>query len=71
MLTKDNKLKLIDFGLSKQSNNGKKMKTVAGTPYYMSPEVLDNSIDYDSKADMWSIGVLLYVLLSGYLPFQG
>ena len=42
---------------------------MAGTPYYMAPEVLDGS--YSKKADIWSLGVLLYTLVSGYLPFQG
>lgn len=46
-----------------------KLKTVAGTPYYMAPEVLEGHYDY--KCDIWSLGVLLYVFMSGYLPFQG
>lgn len=70
MVTKDDELKVIDFGLSKQAGDGKKMKTIAGTPYYMAPEVLERQL-YNSKVDMWSLGVILYVFMSGYLPFQG
>jgi calcium-dependent protein kinase len=69
MLTQEGELKLIDFGLSKQFKHGKKMKTVLGTPYYMAPEVLEGQ--YDTKCDMWALGVLMYVFMSGYLPFQG
>lgn len=69
MLTKSDELKLIDFGLSKKQEGDKKLKTIAGTPYYMAPEVLNGQ--YDSKCDTWSLGVLLYVFMSGYLPFQG
>lgn len=69
MVSANDELKLIDFGLSKRQEAGKKLKTIAGTPYYMAPEVLDGQ--YDSKCDTWSLGVLLYVFMSGYLPFQG
>jgi calcium-dependent protein kinase len=70
MLDSTGEIKLIDFGLSKKQKDGKKMlKTVLGTPYYMAPEVLDGK--YDSKCDIWALGVLLYVFMSGYLPFQG
>ena len=70
MFGKDDEIKLIDFGLSKRSTDkSKTLQTIAGTPYYMAPEVLEG--DYNFKCDIWSLGVLLYVLLSGYLPFQG
>ena len=69
MLSHTGELKLIDFGLSKRQNGNKKLKTIAGTPYYMAPEVHQGQ--YDSKCDTWSLGVLLYVFMSGYLPFQG
>ena len=67
MLSLNGELKLIDFGLSKRQDGSKKLKTIAGTPYYMAPEVINGN--YDSKVDIWSLGVLLYVFMSGYLPF--
>ncbi|MCQ2817857.1 MAG: protein kinase [archaeon] len=64
----DSPLKVIDFGLS--ALVGKvKMSSRVGTAYYVSPEVLEGN--YDEKCDVWSLGVLLYILLSGDPPFNG
>merc|ERR1719464_202390 len=69
MITDSGSVRLIDFGLSKANRGNANMTTVAGTPYYMAPEVLMGN--YGAKADIWSLGVLMYTLVSGYLPFQG
>lgn len=67
-------IKVIDFGLSKicyTKNTGKieRLKTRAGTPYYISPEVLAGN--YDKSCDLWSAGCIMYILLCGYPPFYG
>jgi calcium-dependent protein kinase len=45
------------------------MRTLVGTPYYVAPEVLDGVYSYE--CDCWSLGVIMFTLLSGYLPFYG
>ena len=70
MVGEDGQIKLIDFGLSRlNQTKTTKMKDLVGTPYYVAPEVLKGK--YVSKCDMWSLGVLLYIMLSGYIPFNG
>ena len=65
----DANLKVADFGLARMLTAGDMMKTACGTPGYVAPEILKNK-GYDSGAvDMWSAGVILYILLCGFPPF--
>jgi len=63
-----NVVKIADFGLSKDFSMASVMQTCCGSPSYVSPEVLSGGV-YDTSCDVWSLGVITYVLLSGYLPF--
>jgi calcium-dependent protein kinase len=62
-------LKVIDFGLACKFANDQVLTTKAGTPYYVAPQVLAGK--YDQSADLWSLGVIMYVVLCGYPPFYG
>lgn len=69
MLDDENSIKLIDFGTAREFVPGGKMKNCHGTPYYIAPEVL--SENYNEKCDIWSCGVILFILLTGTPPFNG
>lgn len=62
-------IKLIDFGISLKFQKNDKIKDKTGTILYVAPEVLKGS--YDEKCDIWSCGVLMYLILCGYPPFYG
>ncbi|GAA5883617.1 hypothetical protein JCM16303_004917 [Sporobolomyces ruberrimus] len=68
-LDKDNNLKLGDFGLSKAMQQAAMTQTYVGTPYYMSPELI-NGQPYDVKSDIWALGCLIYELCAGHPPFH-
>jgi len=65
-----NVVKIIDFGLSSHWSPGDELlHTKVGTPYYVAPQVLDG--EYDNMCDLWSCGVIMYVMLAGCPPFKG
>mmetsp|Transcript_77777 Transcript_77777/g.154268 ORF Transcript_77777/g.154268 Transcript_77777/m.154268 type:complete len:448 (-) Transcript_77777:112-1455(-) len=64
-----NVLKLIDFGLSCQCKPQQMLKEVVGTTSYVAPQVLQRS--YNTKCDLWSCGIIMYILLCGHPPFRG
>jgi len=71
---RDSKLRLIDFGSAVIVEDGKSYKELAGTPYYMSPESVRNldRSEYELRAtDVWSIGIITYVIMSRRPPFGG
>ncbi|XP_031583580.1 death-associated protein kinase 2 [Oreochromis aureus] len=69
-VSKPPNIKLIDFGLAHMFHPGEEYKSTSGTPQYIAPEVISCQ-PLSTAADMWSIGVITYILLSGLSPFQG
>jgi calcium/calmodulin-dependent protein kinase I len=64
----DSAVKIADFGFAKRVTEHNSLTTQCGTPGYVAPEILEGT-PYDERADMWSVGVILYILLGGYPPF--
>ena len=62
--------KLTDFGWSNYIQEDKERKTVCGTPIYLAPEIIKET-GHDERVDIWCIGVLLFELTTGKVPFQG
>lgn len=62
-------LKIVDFGTAVVAEPDERLDMKIGTPYYIAPEVLKKN--YREKCDVWSIGVIAYILLSGCPPFNG
>ena len=71
ILLSNSSIKVIDFGLSKTSEDLLNMRTRIGTPYYVAPEVIIAASEgpYSLKCDLWSVGVIVYFMLIGHPPF--
>ncbi len=63
-------VKIADLGFSRELEFDDMSDTVCGTPLIMAPEVL-NGVRYNHKADVWSLGILFYELITGFTPFTG
>lgn len=70
LITKDGSVQLCDFGVAaKITSNAIKRTTIAGTPYWMAPEVIKEGETYNSKADVWSLGITVYEMATGNPPY--
>lgn len=66
----DTSVKLADFGFAQRVMSPNSLTRRCGTPFFVAPEIIRKE-SYDQRADMWSVGVIIYLLLSGRLPFTG
>lgn len=70
MIDKNMNPKICDFGISSDYDPSKKIFDTGGTPAYLSPEVIKAEGNVCPKSDIWSLGILLYLLGYGFVPFQ-
>lgn len=70
LITKDDRLKISDFGLSSFTGSDGRVSAGGGTPAYMSPESITEAVYNGCKSDMWSLGVVMYAMLTGQLPWK-
>ncbi|KAJ3308698.1 hypothetical protein HDV04_000954, partial [Boothiomyces sp. JEL0838] len=71
LLSGNGDILLTDFGLGRIFNEGQKLKTFCGTATYAAPEMVCGKLYDGVKTDIWAMGVVLYVMVTGFLPFQG
>lgn len=70
LISKEGNVQLCDFGVAaKLTSNSSKRTTMAGTPYWMAPEVIRTGDSYNSKADIWSLGITIYEIATGNPPY--
>ena len=70
LITNDGRVKLCDFGVAAQlTQSNVRRQTMAGTPYWMAPEVIMEGVYYDTKVDIWSLGITTYEITTGNPPY--
>lgn len=70
LLDHNKNIKIVDFGLSNTFKEGELLKTACGSPCYAAPEMIEGKKYNGELVDIWSIGVILYALVCGFLPFE-
>lgn len=70
MLLEDQTVKIIDFGMGEFTDSGRKLRLQCGTPAYAAPEIWADKSYSGPQADVWSLGVMLYIMLVGKVPFH-
>jgi len=69
LINQMDEVKLIDFGFAVKCDQKEKLTTFCGTPHYMDPDLVKKHPYYGQGADVWALGVILFILLTGRLPF--
>ena len=70
LLDDQNNIKIVDFGLSNVYGEGETLKTACGSPCYAAPEMIAGKRYQGLISDIWSVGIILYAMTCGYLPFE-
>jgi serine/threonine protein kinase len=70
LLDKNLNVKVIDFGFTRNTENNKLLDTFCGSPAYAAPEIISAKKYSGKSADVWSLGVIFFTMVAGYLPFD-
>ena len=69
LLTDDYNIKIADFGFARKVDKDMLLNTLCGSPMYMAPEII-NKQDYSIKSDLWSVGIIIYQMIYGRVPYE-
>ena len=69
LLTNELNIKITDFGFARKFDKNTLLNTLCGSPMYMAPEII-NKLDYSIKSDLWSVGIIIYQMFYGKVPFD-